>query len=204
MPTLQWLQQQELLHEALQSSESLCYVAARHNHMEAVIWLHAQGFALGPRTCEAAAAVGNAQLLRWLHEHGALWDAETITEKAAEGGGVEVLKFLHEKAVGQWDQVEVTRLLFVTGRYGHLAAAQWLHSLGGALPTQLWDAYECWPHLRTLRWAIESGASWGVAVGAVVAQDACEEMVAYMPLDAWVWAHEHGGCPCECTDWQQQ
>jgi hypothetical protein len=204
VPTLQWLQQKRLLHEPLQSSECLCYIAARHEHMDAVIWLHAQGFALGPRACEAAAAVGNAQLLRWLHEHGAQWDAETITEKATEGGGVEVLEFLHEKAVGQWDLVDLTRLLFVAGKYGNLAAAQWLHSLGGALPTQLWDAYECWPHLSTLQWAIETGASWGATVDAVAAGDACEEMVAYMPLDAWVWAHEHDGCPCECIDWQQQ
>jgi hypothetical protein len=209
IPTLQWLQQDELLWEPRQPSGQpsacLCYIAAQHDHMDAVIWLHAQGFALGPRACEAAAAVGNAQLLRWLHEHGAEWNAETIVEAAAEqGGSVEVLKFLHEKAVGQWDPAEVTRLLFIAGKHGNLAAAQWLYSLGGALPAQLWDAYECWPHLCTLQWAIESGASWGAAVDAVEAEYACEEMVAYMPLDAWVWAHEHGGCPCQCNDWKQQ
>ena len=115
-----------------------------------------------------------------------------------------MLQFLRETDVGEWNTAAVTRLLHTAGFHGHLAAAQWLYSIGGALPMKLWDAYECWRHLCTLQWAIESGASWGTAADAVDAGYACEEMVAYMPLDAWVWAHKHGGCLCTCTSWQQQ
>jgi hypothetical protein len=204
LPTLQWLQQHAFLQD-FGWHNHLCEIAARCGHIDAVIWLHAQGFALGPMVCSAAAEAGNYQLLQRLRSHGAQWLTELMPAAAARGGSTEMLRHLRDTAVGRWDPAAVTRLLFEAGQHGHLAAAQWLYALGGALPTQLWDAYNCWPHLCTLQWAIESGASWGAQEGAEEdVRYECEQLMELLPHDAWVWAHEHGGCPCQCTNWQQQ
>eukprot|EP00953_Heterococcus_sp_UTEX-ZZ885_P032350 16902-Heterococcus_DN1.PRE.1 len=127
--------------------------------MRAAVWLHEQKFELGPQACTGAARAGNLELLQWLHSCGAHWEADTIAVAAAAGGSVAVLQFLNtDTALGQhWDSTALTRLLRVAGRHGQLAAAQWLYSLGGALPERMWDVDVCWLHSGTLQWAVEQG-----------------------------------------------
>jgi hypothetical protein len=194
VPTLQWLQQQSFLHE--HSASSLCSLAAAQGCMEAVIWLHEQGFKLGASACRGAARAGHLQLLQWLRAHGAQWEPDTMQVAGAAGGSVAVLQFLQEQAVGQWDPAAVTRLLSVAGRHGQLAAAQWLYAAGGELPGSMWDVDVCWLHLCTLQWAVEQeGVPWGESPP----QNTCYWLLDQMAEEVWEWAHEHG-CPCNCGD----
>jgi hypothetical protein len=210
VPVLQWLQQHGFLQEPAQPSQrfpsSLCDTAARHGGANAVVWLHKQGFKLGAMACAGAAEAGNLQLLQWLRSRGAHWSAEELTQAAATGGSVAVLQFLYSTAVEQWSAATLTRMLHAAGAGagGQLAAAQWLHSIGAPLPTRLWYT-QCWPRLCTLRWAIESGATWWDATP--LRWFRCGRLRDVVDADAWQWAHEHG-CPCDCAqddeeDWQQ-
>jgi hypothetical protein len=197
VPTLQWLQQQGFLQEAAAPQPGLCAIAAVHGRRDAAVWLHEQGFKLGPQACTGAVRAGNLELLQWLHSCGARWEAAEIAVAAAAGGSVAVLHFLHsDKALGQhWDSTALTRLLRVAGRHGQLAAAQWLYSLGGALPACMWDVDVCWLHSGTLRWAVEQGVPWGESPP----ENTCYWLMNNLSKKAWEWAHEHG-CPCSCSD----
>jgi hypothetical protein len=201
VPMLQWLQQHGFLQEPAQSSQrfpgSLCDTAAQHGCADAVLWLREQGFKLGDRACAGAAEAGNLQLLLWLRSHGAHWSAEELRQAAAAGGSVEMLQFLHNTAAEPWDTAALTRMLHAAGKCGKLAAAQWLHSNGAPLPTRLWCGHRCWPRLSTLRWAIESGATWWDSEPLVWYM--CGSLRDIVDADAWQWAHEHG-CPCDCAE----
>jgi hypothetical protein len=194
LPTLQWLQQHEFLQED-GLFYHLCDTAASGGHMEAVVWLHEQGFALGQQACSKAAEAGNYQLLQWLRSHGLQWRADDIGVAAAAGGRVEILQFLRDSAVGDWHADALFRHVSSAAYSGRLAALQWLRSNGVQLTGNMWERGQCWPHVHTLRWAIEeTDIVWGTAP----AKNTCYLLYKEITPEAWKWAHENG-CPCDCN-----
>jgi hypothetical protein len=193
LPILQWLRQHWYLRESTTRYGHLSDIAVAHGRMDAVIWLYKQGFVPGPQACTKAAAAGTLQVLLWLRKHSVQW-VHSIGVAAAEGGSVEVLQYLYDNAVGDWDAAALKRMLSYAAHSNHLAAVQWLHSKGAELPECMWTA-ACWTDLSTLRWAMDSGVSWGTPLMA----GTCSHLRRLLDADAWQWAHEHG-CPCDCTD----
>jgi hypothetical protein len=193
---LKWLHSNGLLPQQLDYDDSLCTCAAKHNHYEAVVWLFDHGYLPGPRTCAAAALAGNMELLQWLLVRGYNLTVDNMPD-VARGSSLAVLKHLHSAGIGAWDTAVLTSMLQEAGFAGKLEAVQWLYSLGAQLPTIMWHWQHCWPKLRTLQWAMHSGANWGASAAA----GTCKYLRRTMDADAWMWAHEHG-CPCNAL--QQQ
>jgi hypothetical protein len=79
---------------------------------------------------------------------------------------------------------------------GQLAAIQWLHNNGAELAGNMWQQGKCWPHVHTLRWAIEeTDIVWGIDP----APNTCWWLYGEVDCEAWKWAHDNG-CPCDCGD----
>ena len=65
--------------------------AARLGNLQLLRWLHSAGRPVGD-VCNAAAAAGRLAVLQWAREHGCPWDEDTCA-LAARGGHLEVLQW---------------------------------------------------------------------------------------------------------------
>ena len=69
--------------------------AAAKGLKERLKFLHEHGYAWDAETCMYAAENGHLECLKYAHEHGCAWDEETC-RWAAGGGHLECLKYAHE------------------------------------------------------------------------------------------------------------
>ena len=69
----------------------LCTVASKGGHLDCLKYVHEQGCEWDADTCEAAARGGHLECLKYAHEQGCEWDADTC-HSAAIGGHLGVLE----------------------------------------------------------------------------------------------------------------
>jgi hypothetical protein len=135
--------------------KSTCTAAARAGHLHVVQHLHTLNCEWDANACSAAASRAHLSVLQWLHEHGCAWDTATICSDAAEGGSVEMLRYLSTCGlVFDADTMSSAAL------NGGLQAVQYLHEVGCP-----WDEDACQNavfggHTETLRFLHEHGCPW--------------------------------------------
>jgi hypothetical protein len=87
---LQWLQEQE----GTVFSERSCWLAAYHNQLPALQFLHSAGCAWDYHVCSAAVRRDNFSVLQWAHLHGCPWDGSCILSMAVATGSTEVVGWM--------------------------------------------------------------------------------------------------------------
>ena len=97
------------------------------------------------------------KIVRFLHENGCPWDFDTICERAAKSGSLELLQYLKQQGC-----VFTADAMHVAAQRGDLHICQYLRS--EQCP---WDASACTDaarggHVDTLRWLHEQGCPWHV------------------------------------------
>jgi hypothetical protein len=178
--------------------------AARLGHLPLLKWLHQQGYEIDSDETGQAAEGGHLAALQYLHETVQCSLDDDGLYEAKDKGHVDIMRYYKAAGVGAWSAVALAEKLEFAGFNGHLAAAQWLRSLGAEWPAKLWeyDHYTtnaqgrratpatCW-NLNTLQWAISSGCPWGEPWPYGV----CTKLVACHYDEEVEWAHANG-CPC--------
>jgi hypothetical protein len=131
----------------------VCPTADDHHalfgHLACLRFMHEHGEPWHADTCTWAAAGGHLACLRYAHEHGAPWDAWTCAI-AARTGHLACLRYAHEHGA-PWDSMTCARAAI----YGHLACLRYAHEHGAP-----WDdrmCYMCCDH-ACLRYAVICGA----------------------------------------------
>jgi hypothetical protein len=99
---LKWLFSQNLL---TNSEEGLADIAARAGNTQGLRWLMANGFldCLSPATAAAAARSGSLSAVKFLINFHCPYDGASLAEAAAESNSLELLQWLQERRIGQWD-----------------------------------------------------------------------------------------------------
>jgi hypothetical protein len=111
-------------------------VMLEHNQLQVVQFLHAEGVEWTAECCEEAAAAGNLEALRYMHEHGCPWETTAVRTAAAKSGSIEVMKYLQQEGLLSTVS-KLTDMLSVAVEHNHLAAAKWLRQEGAAWPAIL-------------------------------------------------------------------
>jgi hypothetical protein len=135
--------------------KSTCTAAARAGHLHVLQHLHAINCKWDANACSAAARKAHLPVLQWLHEHGCAWDAATICNDAAEGGSIEMLRYLN--TCGLVFDADTMSSAALNGR---LEVVKYLHEVGCP-----WDEDSCQNavfggHTDTLRFLHEHGCPW--------------------------------------------
>jgi hypothetical protein len=178
LPTLQWLHQQGCPWER----DEIFGDAAEVGDIEMLVYLKQQGCAFNKVTmtdaawkgqlavcqfllaeqcpcdaeaCAEAAAGGYLETVRLLHESGCPWEADSICERTAQSGNVELLRYLNEQGC-----VFTAAVMSTAALWGHTQACKYLHDEQCA-----WDATACRNamragHVDTLRYLHEQGCPW--------------------------------------------
>jgi hypothetical protein len=129
---------------------------------------------------------------------------EVIVTAAAEGGSINMVLWLSERGLIDWDDTEFLQtMLFQAGTTTQLELAKWLRERGAPWPDNFFDPEEsdAWycstkEQFEFLKWAITSGCPWGDCFSSEYCHD-----VEYD--EGWDWLHEHG-CPCNCSSREQR
>jgi hypothetical protein len=135
--------------------------------------------------CQRAAEGGHLEVLKWLHSTGYPWDSTTCS-KAAYCGRLEVLRWLREHGC-PWD--EATCAIAALG--GHLTVLQWAREHHCPWNSSTSDNAASGGHLAVLQWAREDGCPWDEAT-------TCALAAASGRLAVLRWAREHG-CQWDVT-----
>jgi hypothetical protein len=162
---LQYLRQNT---QALFSRHTIHH-AASGGHTAALAYLRSEGVPWELSACEGAAKHNHLDTLVWLCEQGCLYQHWSVMRYAAEGGSVSALAYIHQRPtehdVGSAEYASrMSRLLNVAGTNKQLAAAQWLRAQGAAWPEFLKYQYQSKRGLRywegaTLAWARSEGCT---------------------------------------------
>ena len=158
----------------------VCSLAASGGHLECLRYAHEHGCPWKADTCTYAARQGRLECLRYAHEHSCPWDADTCAQ-AADNGQLECLRYARNNGC-PWDAVTCA---WAAGR-GHLECLRYAHEHGCP-----WNADTCTyaarqGHLECLRYARNNGCPWKAVTCAWAAGQGHLECLRY--------AHEHG-CP---------
>jgi len=197
---------------------SACYGAALRGRQDILEWLHNAGCPWDEWACAGAAEHGHFALLRWLISQGCPWDTYTyagaawqgrldvlqwlmalpqacaltapyIGQMAAQGGHLEVLKWLHSHGC-PWDEATCS----AAARGGQLDVLKWLrqHDCPWNEDTCAMAAHE--GHLEVLKWLREQTppCPWN--------QSTCQEAARNDQLATLQWAVT-ATPPCPC-DWE--
>lgn len=175
--------------ECLQDTPSRCpanfditfgFLAAKNNNRDIILWLIDIGYLQwnDETFCCGAAAAGNMELLRWLHERNAVWKSTTICY-AIKGGHFEIMKWAYESGCpidqsccavaafeGNLPYLKWLRehncnwssyTAFMAAKGGHLELLQWAHQHG--IPRDHWVCAEAAEngHFELLKWAHANG-----------------------------------------------
>lgn len=179
LQVLQWLQPHfgQLFESLNASGETPLLSAVSCGHLDAVIWMHAQGASLGARTslgrtaAHLAAAGGHLDLLIWLAEQGCdirerTYLGYTLACMAAKAGHVHILEWLGEQHAELTHIVHdgTTPILQATF-FGHLPVLKWMKRNGLALDERYTDGMTLVHyaaragHLHILQWLAAQGLS---------------------------------------------
>ncbi|OUS46562.1 ankyrin repeat-containing domain protein, partial [Ostreococcus tauri] len=152
--------------------------AAEKGLKERLKFLHEHGYAWDAETCMYAAENGHLECLKFAHEHGCAWDERTCMY-AARSGQLECLKYAHERGCA-WNEETCD---YAAGN-GHLECLKYAHEHGCA-----WDEETCEyavrnGHLECLKYAHERGCAWN--------EETCDYAAGNGHLECLKYAHEHG------------
>ncbi len=131
----------------------------------------------GARLCALAASRAKLGTLRWLHAHGAQWDASACTAAAAANHR-DVLVYLRSNGCA-WNKETSA----AAAEHGHTRLLQWMRTQGAPLHESLCARAAMNGHWRTVRWARENA---NCALSESVACSAA----AQNNLDALAWLRE--------------
>lgn len=130
-------------------------LAARHNHVSLLEWLHEHDLTdvAGLSICLAAVAGAAPEALAWAHEHSCAWNATTMEAAAAAHDAdkaMQMVQYLHGHGCG-WDEQTLVAAIHAN----HVELLQWAHERGapwgvGTL-RHVRRSSECY------KWAIEHG-----------------------------------------------
>jgi hypothetical protein len=199
MPTLKWLREQgcpwavdRICGDAAESGsiEMLLYLkqqggffneytltrAARKGQLAVCHLLVAEQCPCDVRACMYAAVAGDLETVRFLHESGCPWDADSMVELGAGSGSVELLRYLKQQGCAFNAQV-----MTAAAAKGHTQLCQFLRA--EQCP---WDARACENAARggsvhTLHWWHEQGCPWDVdAILTVAAKSGHTAILTFM------------------------
>ncbi len=152
----------------------ICSIAAKHGHLDILVWARSQDCPWGPTTCSRAAKHGHLEVLKWARSQGCPWNMTTCFY-AAESGHLEVLKWVrgysHSPTLNQGEGINPERnedticpwnywTCSAAARNGHLEVLQWAREHGCE-----WGSTTCmyaaqYNHLEVLQWAYSNGCPW--------------------------------------------
>lgn len=197
MSRLQWAVAAGMPTEGFQA-EMLFSQAAALGNLEMLLWLHGIGYAMNHWACENAAKAGNLEVLLWLRSIGCPGTHDSSTCYSAAGSGhLLVLQWAIQNGC-PWDvHGWETRM---AAQYGHVHVLDWAGANGC-----VWGSWTC-PgaaksgHLAALQLARSYGCPWdGTPYQAAKAGH----------LEIVIWAHAHGahiitnvntGAEVDCSD----
>jgi hypothetical protein len=127
-----------------------CAAATKQNQLQVAQFLHAEGVEWTSDCCEKAAAAGNLEALRFMHEHDCPWNRATVRTAAAENGSIEVMSYLQQEGL-LYTVPKLTEMLSVAALHNNLEASKWLRQQGAAWPAVLQTSG------KVLTWAKSEG-----------------------------------------------
>jgi hypothetical protein len=148
-----WVKQ----HSGAAYDESNLYEAASKGHTALVEYLQAQQCPWNDAACFVAALHNHMDTLRWLHEHGCAWVADDVCEAAGRSGSIEIMIYLQQQGI-IFRPAILTLMLRGAGAYSMLAGAQCLRQQGAEWPARLQYANIRWSG-ETLAWARAEGCT---------------------------------------------
>lgn len=154
-----------------------CADAARHGHLDCLMYARAKGHRWGSDTCYQAAAGGHLACLAYAHRNGCRWSGDEC-EAAASYGHVECLRYLAEHGcpVYSWTCVAAASA-------GHLGCLAYAHGRGCALAVDM-DRYAArGGHLDCVIFLAEKGA---------LADNICRHAASSGSVPCLAWLHDHG------------
>lgn len=135
-------------------TEKICAGAAAYGQLECLKQLHESGCPWDDRTTSYAAYNGHLETLIWAHQNGCRWTATTC-KHAARNGELECLKYAHNNGC-PWD----VEICYSAAIGDQLECLQWAHQNG--CPWNEWtcDAAAGQGNLECLKYAHENGCPW--------------------------------------------
>jgi hypothetical protein len=134
---LSYLQVNGLLDE--EGGRYVARYAARLGHLPLLKWLHQQGYEIDMDETDSAAEGGHLAALQYLHETVQCSLESNGLDEAEDKGHVDVMRYYKAAGIGDWSAKALADKFHFAGFNGHLAAAQWLRSLGAEWPAKLWE-----------------------------------------------------------------
>eukprot|EP00953_Heterococcus_sp_UTEX-ZZ885_P038813 19911-Heterococcus_DN1.PRE.2 len=119
---LNWLKEQGV---SFPTSIWNCVAANKQNPLQVVQFLHAEGVEWTAECCEKAAAAGNVEVLRFMHEHDCPWNRAAVRTAAAQSGSIEVMSYLQQEGL-LYTVPKLTEMLKVAASHNNLEASKWL------------------------------------------------------------------------------
>ncbi len=163
MDVLDYLYKRRLSTSTLHNSTA-CHYAAAAGRLDVLQWLHERGAPFDAETCADAASSGHLHVLRWLRARGCAWD-DRVARRAARNDHAHVLEWLFAEAPADADlflrNPQVCAAAASGGCFSILRALRARHAA--------WDhsvciEAACVGHLAMLEWAIRNGADARYAV----------------------------------------
>jgi hypothetical protein len=128
---LNWLKEQGV---SFPTSTWNCVAANKQNPLQVVQFLHAEGVEWTAECCEKAAAAGNVEVLRFMHEHDCPWNRAAVRTAAAQSGSIEVMSYLQQEGL-LYTVPKLTEMLKVAASHNNLEASKCQQ--GAAWPSTL-------------------------------------------------------------------
>jgi hypothetical protein len=150
--------------------------AAKKGHLECLKYLHENGRPWDADTCECAAENGHIECLKYAHKNGCKWNANTCAY-AAENGNLECLRYAHENGC-KWNANTCT----YAALNGQLECVKYAHENGCP-----WNAKTCsWTaergQLECLKYLHENGCEWNEWTCAYAAENGSDAKQACLAL----------------------
>jgi hypothetical protein len=157
-------------------------IAAREGYLSLLQWGASgpQYFHCGEETTTNAAEGGHLEVLKWLRWHWCPWNEQLVSIHAARGGHLEMLKWTRENKC-DWD----ARACAAAAQHGHFELLKWARENG--CPWDYWTANNAAARgdIAMLEWVHSQGGELDEYVCSSAAN-----------LETLKWLREHG-CPWE-------
>jgi hypothetical protein len=138
------------------SKEQICLIAAKHGHLDILVWARSQGCPWNTITCAEAARGGHLKVLKWAYKNGCPWNVGTCAY-AAQNNHLKVLKWARSQGC-TWNSYTCSH----AAKGGHLKVLKWARSNGCP-----WNTITCiyaaaHGRLEVLKYAVENGCPWNI------------------------------------------
>jgi hypothetical protein len=133
-------------------NEDTCEAAAQGGHLELLEFIHKNGCPWDNLTCAAAAKEGYFGILQWAYSNGCPLVGSEITECAAIGGHLEILKWARDYSFS-WN----SRVCTAAAEHGHFHVLKWAHQNGCPWDEFTWRAaFKKHHYYKCLKYVIEN------------------------------------------------